>query len=114
MRATEHALRGPFYLLERRHGLAHPSAEILDRPVDVLETGCFCLPSRRETVLLLLDSGADVNLCRRQGKLTPLKAACMAGHCDIAEILIERGADVNHVANHVASFLMPDVAWFLM
>ena len=36
MTGTEHALRGPFYLLERRHGLAHPSAEILDRPVDVL------------------------------------------------------------------------------
>ena len=36
MTDTEHALRGPFYLLERRHGLAHPSAEILDRPVDVL------------------------------------------------------------------------------
>ena len=36
MTDTEHALRGPFYLLERRHGLARPSAEILDRPVDVL------------------------------------------------------------------------------
>ena len=33
---TEHALRDPFYLLKRRHGLARPSAEILDRPVDVL------------------------------------------------------------------------------
>ena len=32
VRATEHAARGPFYLLERRHGLA----EILERGAGVL------------------------------------------------------------------------------
>ena len=33
MRATEHAPRGPFYLLERSHGLA----EIIERRARVLE-----------------------------------------------------------------------------
>ena len=33
VRATEHAPRGPFYLLERRHGLA----EIIERRARVLE-----------------------------------------------------------------------------
>ena len=149
MTDTEHALRGPFYLLERRHGLAHPSAEILDRPVDVLPAG-----SNRHTPLheavstnpddesvlhgirlvrILLDNGADVTAATHTEGHVPGRLR-MRGITPIDEVYEEdprmrklfrkhfaivvrrcafRGLPAD-LASHVASFLMPDVAWFLM
>lgn len=49
-----------------------------------------------ETVKVLLDGGARVNVSSRNAlKAVPLRSAAVAGHLDIARLLIARGADVN-------------------
>jgi hypothetical protein len=45
----------------------------------------------------LLDLGWNPNM---RGVRTPLQAACEGGHGDVAELLIERGANVNSVHSH--------------
>jgi ankyrin repeat protein len=49
-------------------------------------------------VRALLDAGAPVDAETRDG-VTPLMCAAAWGYIDVARILIERGADINHVAN---------------
>jgi uncharacterized protein len=51
---------------------------------------------RMETVRMLLDAGADVNL-RDANEITPLISAITNNHPDVARYLIERGADVKAV-----------------
>jgi ankyrin len=51
---------------------------------------------RKETVRMLLDAGADVNL-RDANDITPLLAAITNNHPDVARYLIERGADIKAV-----------------
>jgi ankyrin repeat protein len=46
------------------------------------------------TVKCLLSSGADINLCDKQGQ-SPLFLASMAGHCDVVKCLLSSGADIN-------------------
>jgi ankyrin len=48
---------------------------------------------RMETVRMLLDAGADINL-RDANDITPLIAAITNNHPDVARYLIERGADI--------------------
>ncbi len=50
----------------------------------------------RETVEALLDGGAKVNVSSRNVlKAVPLRSAAVAGHLDIARLLIARGAEVD-------------------
>jgi len=50
----------------------------------------------RETVGVLLDAGADVDLPSRESmKVTPLQSAAAAQEVEIARLLIKRGANVN-------------------
>ena len=49
-----------------------------------------------DTVELLLNSGAQINLPSKNFlKAVPLRSAAVAGHFEIAKLLIEHGADVN-------------------
>lgn len=52
------------------------------------------IAGRTETVRMLLDQGASVDL-RDQEQDTPLKNAAREGHLDVVTTLIESGADVN-------------------
>lgn len=47
-----------------------------------------------EMVQLLIDHGADVRACDKDG-MTPLENALESGLLDIAELLIKHGADIN-------------------
>nr|XP_022328968.1 ankyrin-1-like [Crassostrea virginica] len=49
---------------------------------------------RDETVKLLIQMGADVNLCEEHGA-GPLYIACQNGHESTAQLLLNNGADVN-------------------
>ncbi len=47
-----------------------------------------------EMVQLLIDHGADIHLCDKDG-VTPLAAALESGHFDIATFFIQKGANIN-------------------
>jgi ankyrin repeat protein len=48
-----------------------------------------------DVVKCLLSSGADINLCDKQGNSPLLEASC-EGHCDIVKCLLSSGADINY------------------
>ena len=56
--------------------------------------------SDRNTIELLLERGADVNV---QGGVNgnALQAASVGGHKEIVELLLERGADVNAQGGYI-------------
>ncbi|KAK2743974.1 hypothetical protein FQN55_007023 [Onygenales sp. PD_40] len=66
---------------------------------DALRDALFtaCLHGYRETVELLLDTGADVNLLAGAHG-TALAAAASTGQTAVVRLLLERGADVNLLA----------------
>ena len=68
VRATEHAARGPFYLLERRHGLA----EILERGAGVLASTASATAS---LYFLFRDAPAGARGPGRQGPRSVQKSA---------------------------------------
>ena len=47
-----------------------------------------------DVVKCLLSSGADINLCDKDGK-SPLFAASEKGKCDVVQCLLSSGADIN-------------------
>ena len=49
---------------------------------------------RDKTVKLLIQKGADVNLCKKNGA-SPLYIACQNGHESTAQLLLNNGAEVN-------------------
>ncbi len=53
-----------------------------------------------ELVRLLIENGADVNTRDGFGD-TVLMFACEQGHLDLADFLLDRGADINQVNNHI-------------
>lgn len=46
------------------------------------------------TVQLLLNNGADINLCRKTGA-SPLYTVCEKGHESIGQFLLNNGADID-------------------
>jgi ankyrin repeat protein len=60
----------------------------------------FARRGSRTCVSKLLDLGWNPNQIGNQIGRTPLQAACEGGHGDIAELLIDRGANVNSVHSH--------------
>lgn len=54
----------------------------------------------RETVVLLLERGADINIKDTNGGKTPLMVAMLFGHKDIAILLLEKGADMDAQDNN--------------
>src|SRR5437773_3509852 len=54
-----------------------------------------------ETVTILLDSGADVNVREPQWGQTPLMFAAAAGRADVVGVLLARGADLRATARVV-------------
>ena len=55
----------------------------------------------RETLLALLDSGANIDQKGQYYRYTPLQWAAWSGHTDIVQLLIEKGADVNAESGYV-------------
>jgi ankyrin repeat protein len=55
---------------------------------------CAVRGGHREVVKLLIDAGANVNLCGRSGT-TPLAKAAYAGDAEIFRLLIQAGADIH-------------------
>ena len=53
---------------------------------------CIALSQDCETVRLLIEQGADVNMTQAGG-YTPLHQAAAAGRADLARILLDAGAD---------------------
>jgi ankyrin repeat protein len=47
-----------------------------------------------DVVKYLLSSGAEINLCDKQGQ-SPLFLASMSGHCDVVKCLLSSGAEIN-------------------
>jgi ankyrin repeat protein len=43
---------------------------------------------------MLLTSGAEINLCDKQGQ-SPLFGASLYGRCDVVKCLLSSGADIN-------------------
>jgi len=65
-----------------------------------------------ETVELLLDNGAKVNVSFRNFlKAVPLRSASVAGHLEIARLLILRGADINALGEGGETPLHEVAAW---
>jgi ankyrin repeat protein len=70
---------------------------------EVMSGGCgqSRIPGQhKEIVRLLIENGADVNTKGGFGD-TVLMFACEQGHLDLADFLLERGADINEVNNKV-------------
>lgn len=53
-----------------------------------------CWGGHTDTVSLLIDMGADINMQNSNGS-TALIQTCIRGHTDVAKLLIAKGADVN-------------------
>lgn len=66
-----------------------------------------------ESVLALLDAGADINQVAAGDGNSPLMTALVNGHFDLARTLIERGADVNLAAENGATplYAVLNVQW---
>ena len=75
-------------------------AELLRRGADIKQIGFYggVLSCVKDTKLLklLIEAGADVNeRSFEDGEETPLFSACLGGRLEIAEILLESGADID-------------------
>ncbi|KAH9494606.1 hypothetical protein Btru_019695 [Bulinus truncatus] len=67
-----------------------------------------CNKGNKFLVQSLLVNNAEVN-CRDEKQNTPLMLCALNGFCDIARLLIERGADVNCINSHGDSALILSV-----
>ncbi|XP_062593543.1 ankyrin-1-like [Saccostrea cucullata] len=61
-----------------------------------------CYRGRDSTVQLLLNNGADINLCEKNGA-SPLHVACHDGHDSTVQLLLNNGADINLCEKNGAS-----------
>nr|XP_022301168.1 uncharacterized protein LOC111109381 [Crassostrea virginica] len=57
-------------------------------------TDLSCSKGQASIVQLLLNNGAEVNLCNEKG-CSPLYSACFKGHESIVQLLLNNGAEVN-------------------
>ena len=85
-----------------RHGTEWIMAEMLKRSPDISDVGNALIPAsatgKLNTIKLLLDQGADVNLTSGSYRYTALGAAAMEGSLETVRLLLDRGADVNLIA----------------
>jgi ankyrin repeat protein len=58
-----------------------------------------CFNNRIDVVTLLLNEGADANICISEG-LTPLHAASDQSHLEVVQLLLDNGADLNTQDQH--------------
>lgn len=65
-----------------------------------------------DKVKALLSQGLDVNKKGHEYGKTALMYAVEAGYCEIAQMLLDKGADVNIVDNNGQTALMLGVRWF--
>lgn len=70
--------------------LVQHGADVNTQPSALLR---IAMNGDRDLVQILLTAGADVDVLESGG--TPLQQACYNGHVDVAEILIQHGADPN-------------------
>jgi hypothetical protein len=79
---------------------------------------CCAVLSRAEvgdvdTVKSLLQSGTvDINAQLPHSRSTPLHLACKAGHADVAQLLVEAGADVNAATGAYTAICQPSFVTF--
>ena len=85
VRATEHAPRGPFHVLERRHGLA----EIVDYAVVLYSDDCATLDDLREAVETLEETAPTAR--RVFGSAHPLVEGMEKSLQNARQLLILRG-----------------------
>lgn len=78
------------HLLKKNESLVNISDEDLMRPLHVA-VELEMLPHAS----VLIEFGADVNVCTLELKLTPLHMAARLGHLRMADLLLAAGADVN-------------------
>ncbi len=88
--------------LIQRGAYIHEVDEATETPlVVVMQGGNTALPGQhKEIARLLIENGADVNTKDGFGD-TVLMFACEQGHLDLADFLLERGADINQVNTKV-------------
>lgn len=58
-----------------------------------------------QIVWMLIDAGADVNLCVSSDQITPLSKACSLGHTHLVDMLLYAGANVHIPDKHSRSSL---------
>jgi ankyrin repeat protein len=80
-----------------------------ETPLSLLLTWCFDEPIRLEMATMLLNAGADPNLCPPEF-LTPLMTAVLLNDFALVDLLVSHGADVNPRFHTDSPLLVPDRA----
>ena len=80
--------------------LLEKGADTSSRDKNGLTPLCWAIANGagRSAAMLLLDHGADADLASGEHKATPLSQAAAVGDLDIAELLLERGANLECVS----------------
>ena len=60
---------------------------------------------RKQTAMLLLSRGADIEVTALPGRHTPLMMAVLRGHSETVELLVDMGAEVNAQERHFSYVL---------
>ncbi|XP_062579236.1 uncharacterized protein LOC134241175 [Saccostrea cucullata] len=80
-------------LCDIKNGDSHP-CKAYYRGRDSTPLYIACQNGHESTLQLLLNNGADINLCKNDGA-SPLYIACQNGHDSTVQPLLNKGADIN-------------------